>query len=358
VIRADSRDFRGRYTEIKNFTTQQRQKIIADKEMIKLTGSEAFMIDAKADTSMTFESSDPAVIKVDEDTGRAETTGPGTAVITVKAKETDQYAEDSRKISVTVYPAEPVDIEGSEAKIMYHLSSANCETVMRVRGSGGASIPQSFAYTGKRYMVTFGMYGPTRIVRYRKDGSGRKVIKPKVSLGHPNGTTYDPERNMIYVLKGQGSSGFTLYDISNNDYLVGNFDRSCSGIGYDTVRKCLYTSSRSAILQYDPAEYTRIKKVGVTQHKEFMSIQDCACYDGILMHCLSTASNRHGFNYIDLYDMRHDKYIGTISCKLSEVESASVNEDGFLEVLSNGRGNANYIWRTDFNIKLLAKEFH
>ncbi len=358
VIRADNQDYQGHYSGIRNFTTQQKQKIEIDSEMIKFTGSDPFMIDARANTNMTFKSSDSDIIKVDKTTGRAETVGPGKAVVTVKAEETDEFTGDKKTIAFTVYDAHPVKIKGSKASIMYNVSTANCEAVVRVKGSGGATIPQSLAYTGKKYMVVFGMYGPTRIVRYNKDGSGRKVIKPKVSLGHPNGATYEPDRNLLYCLKGQGTAGFTLYDIKSKEYLIGNFDRSCSGIAYDSVRKCLYTTGRTAICQYDLLDFSRIKKRGMVHHDTYMSIQDSACYDGILMHCLSDANDKHGTNYIDLYDIRHDKYIGTISCRLSEVESAIVNEDGFLEILSNGRGDANYIWRTDVNIKLLAKEFH
>jgi hypothetical protein len=129
----------------------------------------------------------------------------------------------------------------------------------------------------------------------------------------------------------------------------------CSGIAYDRASGRLFTSARKSNVMYDPKDYSIIRRTGVVAHSGTVFRQDCGCYDNLMMCCVS-GSNKHGINYIDLYDMEHAKYIGSFSCDLSEVESVIVDDEGFLEILSNG--TADYIWKTGINIKNLAKEFH
>jgi hypothetical protein len=72
------------------------------------------------------------------------------------------------------------------------------------------------------------------------------------------------------------------------------------------------------------------------------------------MRCLS-GSSKHGINYIDLYDMRKGTYLGSFSCDLSEVESAIVDKDGFLEILANNTSGTDYIWKTQINMDTLSE---
>jgi hypothetical protein len=72
-----------------------------------------------------------------------------------------------------------------------------------------------------------------------------------------------------------------------------------------------------------------------------------------MLRCLS-GSSKHGTNYIDIYDMKHGKYLGSFSCDLSEVESCIVDDEGFLEILANNTSGTDYIWKTDINIETLG----
>ena len=69
-----------------------------------------------------------------------------------------------------------------------------------------------------------------------------------------------------------------------------------------------------------------------------------------MMRVLS-GSNRHGTNYVDLYDMIHGQYLGSIACELSEVESATVDDDGYMLLLSNYTSSTDIIWKTPINIE-------
>ena len=145
------------------------------------------------------------------------------------------------------------------------------------------------------------------------------------------------------------------YDTETGKFNTMNFRYGCSGIGYDRKEKKMYTSSRTLMASYDVADdFSVANTCGVVSHSGYMATQDIGGHAGIMLRCLS-GSNKHGINYIDLYDMRNGTYLGSFSCDLSEVESAIVNNEGFLEILANNTSDKDYIWRTDVNIETLAE---
>ena len=338
----------------KRFTTQKTQTIKIDEQLIKFSSSKPFKLDAEAMTEMVYETEENDVLHVDAETGNIVIDGPGTADVTIKAKETWTYAGSSKTVEITVLDAYPVPASGARPHSIYQVSADNCEAYLAVEGAGGADVPQGMAYTGEKYMVCFGMYGPTRIVNYDTDGSNREVIVPGVSLGHPNGFTFNPDKEWCYCVRGN-SNKCAIYDVANGDFWTINMPVGCSGVGYDKERKKLYTSARGSLVSYDPESLSvenRFRRVSRSGH-EYM--QDCEACDGLLLNCVS-GSSLHGTNYIDIYDMENARYIGTITCDLGEVESAIVNEEGYLEILSNSSSRNDYIWKTDLNIKKIAEE--
>ena len=71
-----------------------------------------------------------------------------------------------------------------------------------------------------------------------------------------------------------------------------------------------------------------------------------------MMHCVS-GSDLQGTNYLDFYDMLHEKYLGSVECSLNEVESLIVDEEGYIQLLCNTKGPDDYIWKTPLNMKML-----
>ena len=109
------------------------------------------------------------------------------------------------------------------------------------------------------------------------------------------------------------------------------------------------------MVAYDISKgYEVVNVTGVVKHSEYTYTQDCGGHAGVMMRCLS-GSDKHGINYIDLYDMKNGKYLGSFSCDLSEVESAIVDDEGYLEILSNNSGGTDYIWKTDINIETIGE---
>ena len=105
---------------------------------------------------------------------------------------------------------------------------------------------------------------------------------------------------------------------------------------------------------YSADDYSVLHSTRTARHSGHVYSQDCSGHGGILMHCVSP-SDRHGINYIDLYDIAKGKYLGSFACDLSEVESCIVDDEGFLEILANNTSSTDYIWKTPINIDSLSE---
>lgn len=354
ALRADSPSMEGSITRAKTFSTKKTQNLNITKKITKLTSSKPFKIAGNAQTQLKCESSNPEVAEVNEKTGEIVIKGPGVTDIMIEAEESAFYKADSGVTELTVLDSSPVRAGGARAYTIHHLSADNCEVVKEISGADGADIPQSFGYTGDKYIVAFGMGSPDRIISFDVEGDGKEVSVPQISLGHPNGFAYADENKTCYCVKGWSSRAVT-YKPETGEYGTMNFSYGCSGIGYDRKEKKLYTSSRTVMASYNIADYSVANTTGVVSHSGSMATQDVGGHGGIMLRCLSPNGNKHGINYIDLYDMREGMYLGSFSCDLSEVEDAIVNKEGFLEILANNSGNPDYIWRTDINIETLAE---
>lgn len=358
AILTDSGRRKGLTTQMRNFSTKHNQTIKTTKKITKLTSSKPFRIHAEAETNLKYKSSDEKVAKIDNATGDIVLTGAGTAEITVIAEATDQFEEDKTKVELKVLDSKPVKASGAMAHTIYHLDSDNCDVVKTVTGANGHVIPQAFGYTGDKYIIAYGMSGQGRIVTYPVDGEGeqgKEVIAPKIALSHPNGFTYADENKTCYSVRGWSSRAVT-YNTETGEFGTMNFRYGCSGIGYDRKEKKMYTSSRTLMASYDITDgFSVANTCGVVKHSGSMATQDIGGHAGIMLRCLSPNGRKHGINYIDLYDMRNGTYLGSFSCDLSEVESAIVDDEGYLEILANNTKSEDYIWKTDVNIETLAE---
>lgn len=353
IVRGDNANHKGHPTGIRNFMTKKAQTLDVTKQITKFTCSEPFRLAASAKTEVVLESSDPEVATVNE-AGEIVPAGEGVTEITVHAKETAEYEGVEEVVELRVLSTEPVSAGGASAHLIYHLDADNCEVVKQITGSGGAEVPQGFGYTGDKYIVSYGMGSPNRIISFDVDGDGKEVSVPAISLGHPNGFTYADENGRCYCVKGWSSKAVT-YEPTSGSYDSVTLPYGCSGIGYDRKQKLLYTCSRTAMVAYDISSgYKVVNTTGVVRHSGYVYTQDCGGHGGIMMRCLS-GSNKHGTNYIDLYDMRKGTYLGSFSCDLSEVESVIVDKDGFLEILANNSSGTDYIWKTQINMDTLSE---
>lgn len=353
VVRADNKKHSGHPTKYRNFRTKKGQEIKVDESMMRFTFCAPFKIDPKASTKTTFSSDNEDVAVVHKNTGEVTIKGAGEANISITAEENNEYAGDNKTVSLTVIDSDPVDSGGAPLNVVYWLDADNCEIVKTITGDGAADIPQGLAYTGDKYIVAYGMGSPNRIISFDVEGDGKEVSVPDIDLGKPNGFAYSEVKKLCYCVKGYSSSAVT-YDPKSGEYDSMSFAYGCSGVGYDRKNKWMYTSSFTMMAAYNAEDYSVLHTTRTARHSGHVYSQDCCGHGGILLHCVSD-SDRHGVNYIDIYDIERGKYLGSFGCDLSEVESAIVDNDGYLEILANNTSDTDYIWKTPINIDSLSE---
>ena len=335
TLQANSEERKGRHESKTSTSTKKHQKIKGKKKQMKLAGKTDLSLDSKTD--LTFRSEDEDVAKVNED--QTIELSPGSVTVTAEAEESDEYVGDEKDVELEVIDSVSEDPGDSEVHIISGLNKDNCEKIMTIK----EGVPQSFVYKDGKYTVTFG--GKT-VWSYE---SGKNKL-PAPDLGHANGLAY--KDGTYYSVRGWSSKCASFGENAR-----GCFSLPCnaSGIAYDEKAELFYISTKTGITCVDKDLETVVSSFATVGHKGKHFAQDCGGHSGIVMHCIS-GSNKHGINYIDMYDAIHSKYLGTFECDLSEVESVTVDEDGYMLVLCNESGNKDYIYTTDINISDLGAD--
>lgn len=342
-VRADSRKRQGFHALEKTARTKKTQSIAGVESQMKFVNT---LVDLKldAETDIRILSGNENMKKMGD---KVMFTKPGKYIVTVKTAETEEYASAIKKISVNVLDSVNVDAEGASPHIFYKLNKKNCKLISTISGVREAPIPQSFEYIDGKYVVLFGAK-KDRAQRIVTFGDEKKVIKPKVSLGHCNGLTF--ANGMFYDVK-SGGPACVSFDKKFSKFSGFNLAYDASGIAYDDKTEMFYVSQFYHMTTYDK-DFNPVNHFGRINRNGKHYVQDCGAYGGIAMHCVS-GPGFQGTNYIDFYDMLHQKYLGSVECDLNEVESLIVNEDGYIELLTNTTSTDDCIWRTPLNMKML-----
>lgn len=348
VVRADNEERKGFNTEVVYYSTRNDQKIEAKDSITALTVSKDLKLEASAKTKMSFKSSDNKIAKVNEKNGKIDIKKAGQVDIIIKAKESEKYVGAKKKISLNVLPAKPVESSRAGVNIIHSLDSSNCEALFSVHMG---PTPQSLAYTGDKYMVAYDNRG---IRQYSKEGDLVKTSYSS-SIGKANGMTYCDTTKLCYSMRGS-SSRVDIYNPKNGEFSSISVFCGASGIGYDRIDDVIYMSSRTGIRVFSAdGKFEHKKMISNVSRGGKIYTQDCCGHGGVVIRCIS-GPNKHGTNYLDLYNIKKGTYLGTIEVNLGEVESAIVDNDGYLQLLVNSRDD--YIWKTDINIDDIAKSIN
>lgn len=337
TVTANSEEREGTHKAELSASTKKNQEIKGKTKQQKLAGKGKLTLDSKTD--LNFTSDDETVAKVENDDIEF---SPGTTVVTAEAEASEEYEGKTAEVEVEVLDSISEDPSATDIHVIDKIEPGDCELVRTI--SDG--IPQSFDYDGERFIVTF---GDTSLVTYADE----KTAYETKDLGHANGFAYSPETEKGYSVRGN-SSACVICDLKNDTYETYSLPYGASGIAYDKARNMFYTTSMTGIVSYDK-DFVKTNIISRVRHDGEFYLQDCGAYSGILMHCVS-GEPRHDTNYVDLYDMVNGKYLGTLVCDLSEVESAAVDNDGYMLLLCNNSGNEDYIYRTKINIKDLGSD--
>ena len=344
-LKADNDEMEGDTAATAKAATKKHQTISGKKKQMKLAGSDK--LNLSAETEIALSSEDDSIVDVEGDSVRLK---PGTATIKAQAAETDEYVSEETEVEVEVLDSVSEDPEDADMHILYRLSEDNCERVQTVKGADGATVPQGFAYVAGDYIIAYGMDKPQRFVQYRSEGEPLMYI-PGMDLGHPNGFAWRGTAG--YSVRGY-STKCVICELDEDKYSAFDLKYSASGIAYDIRRDMFYTSSITTLVSYT-ADFEVDKVMPVIRRSGKYYNQDCGGHAGIMMRCIS-GEDKHGINYVDLYDMINCKYLGSVECELSEVESAAVDDDGYMLLLCNTTKAEDYIYRTPINIDDLGAD--
>lgn len=348
ILRPDNDKRDGFHTERVVFSTKIKQNIIVRKKNVtKLFSQKKYRITGDAHTELSYKSSNIRVASVNEKTGKVKFKKPGQTTITITAKETDEYTSARTKVRMLILGDVSGKSSGASAKTIYYLNSENCTPLFSVKAAG---CPQSLAYTGEKYIIGYNQ-GFSGVITYSKKG---KLLNKYHSgaLGHANGMTYSNTSKRCYIVRGNSHS-IDIFNPNTGGFGSTSIFCSGSGLGYDRVKDVIYLSSRTGIRAFSAdGSFSHLKIISNVDHGKHVYTQDCCGHGGIVIRCIS-GSNKRTENYLDLYDFDHASYLGSLLCNIGEVESAIVDDDGYLELLINNSDD--YIWKTPINIDSISE---
>ena len=341
-------DIEGIYSGSKVFATKSKQKLTAKSKYLKLTSSKSFNIAKGAKSETECSSSNQRVATV-TNAGKVKIRGAGTATLRVEAKADENYLRASKTIRLEVISSLERNSNGGSFGVVYNIGPSDVKTVMTVSGEGGAATPQSMGFTGKKYIIVFGDEGSQRIISYNLDGSGRKVSVPSHNLGHPNGFTYCNKTKLCYCVRGFTTS-IDTYNPKNGAYGKTSMPYQAAGICYDRVTGKMLTTSRTGIRVYKgDGSFVQEKLIYDISRPMHVYTQDSCAHAGFVFRCMSGA-NKHAENYIDMFRVSDSKYLGSIRVSgLGELESAIVDNEGYLELLVNS--SVDRIYKTKIKVR-------
>lgn len=243
---------------------------------------------------------------------------------------------------------------GGACRQVYEFSSSNCRKLFPVTGYGSAHVPQGFAYTGSRYHIVFGMSDAQSIVTYSSSGKRLSAVRFPYNMGHPNSMTWDPQTGLCYIFKGNQKKIYT-WNPETGKFGTSSTPYSSSGIAYDSSDGLLYASSLAGIRAYSSdGKFSHLKYFSRCSHSGKTYVQDCGAGGGFVFHGVSGA-DKASTNFLDVYRTADGAYMGSVRVRLGEIESATVDKDGYVVLLINTmKDRTDYIWKTNLNVKDLA----
>ncbi len=271
----------------------------------------------------------------------------------------DEKSGDEDIISSVSQSSEPVEVKGAgeEAKsygsnkIIKTLNKSNLEVVRQINGEGSTNIPQSLSMTDNHYVVSYVDRGGSsgKLISYDKSGDFA-AMSSAGGIGHANGTTYNPNTNKFYVVKTHKSTmskSCSTFDGDTKDSTgTFNLPKYTSGIAYDESNNKYYLSKGNQVFVCNDdfeIEKTIFKSI------RYNHAQDIGAYNGVVLVCTWVNGSE---SYVDMYRVSDNKYLGSYSVPIGEIESVVV-DDGYLVILMNVIGTSkDYIYKTKDRISL------
>lgn len=234
------------------------QSIKVETNFNKVYGSDNFALDASAQTHLEYESSDPSIAAVSGD-GIVSINSAGTATITVKAEETEQYEGASSKVTIAVakacqpsytgvasytktYGAAPfeisipaktkVDFASSDPSVAAIYKISDTKATVKIKSGGTATITAKAAenqnYKSKEYVIKVNVNKASQSITCKSGITKSFAVNSYFYLKAKAKTrlTYKSSNSKIatvsssgkVIMKNPGKVTFTVYAASTGQY--------------------------------------------------------------------------------------------------------------------------------------------
>ncbi|MGN0461595.1 MAG: Ig-like domain-containing protein, partial [Ruminococcus sp.] len=231
IIAEETANYKSATATVEIIVNKVGHEVSVDKQNYKLTyGAKPFNLNAKAETALSYVSSNPKVANVSAD-GTVTIKGAGTATITITAEETENYTSATATVKITVAKAtqkitgvktQYVTSAGksftlkpkAKTKLTYSSSNKNVAVVsstgkVTVKAGGYAYITVKASDNGNYKSA----YAKTKIISAPRDFTSKDVYKVKKT-----GTT----KAKITWKSLAGATGYTVQLATNKSYKGAN----------------------------------------------------------------------------------------------------------------------------------------
>lgn len=262
-----------------------------------------------------------------------------------KATVRDKTVESKTGKAITVSSAAEKATAYGSSHTIETLNSSNLTTLATITGGSGCNIPQSMSLTEDGYVVSYVNRSGSRGVLICYDRNGNYVKSgPNVSMGHANGSTYNPNTDSFYTVRTHKSIRSSLCTVLDGDSYgykkKFNLPRTTSGIAYDVSNNKYYLSKGNEIYVTD-SDFN-VEKF-IWKNIRYNHAQDVGAYNGVVLVCTWVSGSK---SYVDCYRVSDKQYLGSFSVPIGEIESVVV-DDGYLVLLVNSMGTSrDHIYRT------------
>lgn len=268
--------------------------------------------------------------------------GSGLYKIGLDDKSKKHIAENERKMG-TFSPQ-------SELKILKEITSSSGSTSIDIPNEVNASTAQSFAYVDGGYAITYNNAGgapPSYVVAYDSGGHKKGSINYD-EVQHGNGAC--STQNGTYLVSGLlDGNGQTAYEFSIDENSVKSKGEkhlpvNTSAIAYDKDTGNYILSSGHTMYVYDSSLKRKIISISRNQHGAYF--QDIGAGGGYVFACHTCSTDKHGNNYIDIYNEITGQYCGSIFIDYGELESVDVINGEVVALVHGKDTSKNYIHPT------------
>ena len=223
-------------------------------------------------------------------------------------------------------------------------------SIIKLPSGNTPGTPQSMAVISAINRVVIHNQGNNNTTAYLRrysanvayPSSQSKNYKKSTVCGHCNGACYCNKNSTIYVTGYAGNKNtnrIVAFDANSLKYkYMFDLPVGASGVAYDRSTGQFYVGKGKSLYVFT---YEAFQPGGAAARKKYKKYtasfggnyyQDIGGDRGVIYRVIT--ENKKGTNYVDAYNAKNGKYLGSIKIGYGECESVDIDENGYLHFLT------------------------